>query len=292
MMGERMYADASGPQPPAVAADDAFDTLLEFLRDARKARPGARRVLVLSRGGPSCGLDRMERVERASSSPPTGRARGLFEVLVLDGCPVGAWEVLAEVATYTRCLVTAVEPMPTAGSSFAGVLEHLSTRSRVEPREIATSLVRSYSPTDPGDACVAIDVEHAHFFDALDAFTHASELLVSWLSEHPRHADLMCQAMRGNTHDTFVDLGAVRSRLGLASYVPIAIKVALDAAVSALDRAVLARATGAEHASGVGVSLFLPISAEHYRALRPRYAQLSFAQRTHWLEVLDALLPS
>jgi hypothetical protein len=281
--------------PLALRVHGAADcSLSDFLKAPHAVRSTARQVLVLSghvprREAGSSAAEAPFATELGASFAAAHATIGRpFEVVVLDGCPVGALDALTELSPFTRCVVTT--HASTSDANLRRVVERLSRhRGVLGSAEIASSFVAAYSPTGPTDACVAVHVAGAQFSLALESLADASSILADWLVEHPQRRARLYELLEATAVQDFIDVGEVARVLRFVSWVPEPVIAAFDHAAGAFARSVLSRVSGVEHATAIGVSLVLPTRGDFLRSSCTGTPSLSFARRTRWLDVLDAL---
>jgi Clostripain family len=223
---------------------------------------------------------------------------GPVDVLVMDACLMMSWEIAQELAGTVRTIVGSIDELSASGIDLAQPVYELSTTATeaLTSQDIASKIVKRFSPKAPFDTCVAVDVSVGDWRSAIDSFRTFCAELLPWIRSAPTNADLVRGALRIAATSVvkfalggLADVGALAAAMNTIAALPPPAGAAIHSAVSALQKCVLARSTGADYESALGISVFCPSSVTTYSSNSAEYNRLHFGAMSGWRDVLAEL---
>lgn len=222
---------------------------------------------------------------------------GKIDVLVFDACLMSSWELLSELSGSVRCIVASIDELSASGIDLARPVHEMAARSgALEATGIAAELARHFEPRASFDSCVAIDLSSASWTRAASAFRDFCAALAPWVQQSSSNAAALADALRYAstslvkfTAGGLSDVAILARAIGNIPNVPSSAVSSIQAAVAALGSCVLARSTGPDYASALGVSVFTPSSITAYQVNRDDYSKLQMPRTSGWAELLDVI---
>ncbi|MBL8542270.1 MAG: hypothetical protein JNJ63_00540 [Hyphomonadaceae bacterium] len=218
-----------------------------------------------------------------------------IDTLVFDACLMSNVELMYELAGIAGAVVGAVDEISGAGLNLAGAAQILHRDAPTTPSAIASAFVTAYEPNQASDSCIAVVLDEARLDEAIASFAEFSTLLLADISANRELARLCRDALANSSRElvcyrskSLADLGAVlvaMREVGL----PQRTLAALESAVRQFATLIIGRRVGSDYANALGLSLFAPSNIEQYHVNVRDYANLAFAQRTRWGDVLKQL---